>query len=240
MPTALQVPYAEKDHAKALGAKWNPAKKAWYVPDGIEVAPFQQWLPKTEALAPASPVSPPSQSDPEPGWLTLAHLLGRGPLMLIHAHECWRCHQEGLAVVLAFHLGDEDQAAIEAAEALWNQGVDPSDEDADWLGLDSQMAIAWGEGTVGLLSGGEVAHPLVLEQASAFSRTLPLHLATFKERYSRTVEDRYLSQGCPHCDALWGDFPLGEVAFEYMERIEAHDFGRNGLFAVQLQIPAQT
>jgi hypothetical protein len=54
------------------------------------------------------------------------------------------------------------------------------------------------------------------------------------------LEELTESSGRNHCDALWGDFPLGEVAFEYMERIEAHDFGRNGLFAVQLQISAQT
>ncbi|HQL49530.1 MAG TPA: DUF5710 domain-containing protein [Holophaga sp.] len=237
MPTPLQVPYAEKDQAKALGAKWNPAEKVWFVPDGVEVAPFQKWLPKPQASAP--PAGKPSPSKPEPGWLTLARCLGRGPLVLLHANECWKCHKEGLAVVLAFPPGDEDRAALEAAEALWNQGVDPSDEDADWLSLDSQMAVACGEGTVGLLSGGEVAHPLVLDQARAFSRTLPLKVATFKERYSKTVQDRYLSQGCPHCDALWGDFPLSETAFEYLERIEARDFGRDGLFAFQLQIPAQ-
>ena len=27
----LNVPYAEKDAAKALGAKWDAAKKKWYV-----------------------------------------------------------------------------------------------------------------------------------------------------------------------------------------------------------------
>ena len=26
----LNVPYEEKEHAKSLGAKWNPKKKKWY------------------------------------------------------------------------------------------------------------------------------------------------------------------------------------------------------------------
>jgi hypothetical protein len=42
----LDVPYAEKDGAKALGARWNPTRKRWYVPDGVDPAPFAQWLPK--------------------------------------------------------------------------------------------------------------------------------------------------------------------------------------------------
>jgi hypothetical protein len=42
----LKVPYAEKDEAKALGARWNKDSKLWYVPDGVEAAPFQRWLLK--------------------------------------------------------------------------------------------------------------------------------------------------------------------------------------------------
>lgn len=40
----LKVPYAEKDNAKALGARWNAERKAWYIPDGTAAAPFEQWL----------------------------------------------------------------------------------------------------------------------------------------------------------------------------------------------------
>lgn len=39
----LNVPYAEKDEARALGARWNPTRKRWYVPDGVDVAPFAKW-----------------------------------------------------------------------------------------------------------------------------------------------------------------------------------------------------
>lgn len=45
--TFLNVPFREKDEAKALGARWNPERRLWYVPAGLEVAPFQRWLPAT-------------------------------------------------------------------------------------------------------------------------------------------------------------------------------------------------
>lgn len=45
----LNVPYAEKDEAKSLGARWNPTRKRWYVPDGVAVEPFQKWLSKDGA-----------------------------------------------------------------------------------------------------------------------------------------------------------------------------------------------
>lgn len=49
----LKVPYAEKDQAKALGARWNQERKAWYVPDGQPTAPFEKWLSAGADGAPA-------------------------------------------------------------------------------------------------------------------------------------------------------------------------------------------
>ncbi len=51
--TFLNVPYAEKDQARELGARWNPGRKRWYVPNGVALEPFERWLPKAgEAAAP--------------------------------------------------------------------------------------------------------------------------------------------------------------------------------------------
>lgn len=41
----LKVPFMEKDDAKRLGARWNGASKRWYIPDGVDKAPFMRWLP---------------------------------------------------------------------------------------------------------------------------------------------------------------------------------------------------
>jgi putative DNA primase/helicase len=43
--TYLAVPYGEKDDAKQLGAKWDRAEKAWYVPAGVDLDAFTPWLP---------------------------------------------------------------------------------------------------------------------------------------------------------------------------------------------------
>ncbi len=51
MPTAdteLRVPFQEKDMAKALGARWNPQKRIWFVPAGLDLKPFGQWLGDTQ------------------------------------------------------------------------------------------------------------------------------------------------------------------------------------------------
>jgi hypothetical protein len=46
MRTNLNVPYAEKDHAKKLGAKWDAARKTWYVEDLPNLVPFLRWMPE--------------------------------------------------------------------------------------------------------------------------------------------------------------------------------------------------
>jgi hypothetical protein len=42
--TTLKVPFHEKDEAKRLGARWDATKKVWYVPAGIDVEPFSDWI----------------------------------------------------------------------------------------------------------------------------------------------------------------------------------------------------
>ena len=49
MRTNLQVPFAEKDDAKKLGARWDPSRKLWYVENKDDMTPFSRWLPTASA-----------------------------------------------------------------------------------------------------------------------------------------------------------------------------------------------
>lgn len=42
----LVVPFAEKDQAKALGARWDAASRKWYIPSGKDATAFARWLTK--------------------------------------------------------------------------------------------------------------------------------------------------------------------------------------------------
>lgn len=46
--TKLDVPYEEKDEVKKLGAKWDPLEKTWYVPEGLSLECFEEWIPEPE------------------------------------------------------------------------------------------------------------------------------------------------------------------------------------------------
>lgn len=57
--TYLTTEFKEKDKVKALGARWDPAVRRWYVPQGLDLAPFSSWLPaETERRAIDAPVEP--------------------------------------------------------------------------------------------------------------------------------------------------------------------------------------
>lgn len=40
----LKVAYANRDVVKALGAQWDKTRKVWYVPSGMDLEPFREWL----------------------------------------------------------------------------------------------------------------------------------------------------------------------------------------------------
>ena len=56
----LITPFAEKDAAKALGARWDSAKKCWYIVDVDDLTPFMRWIPNLDAAKDAGAAAPAS------------------------------------------------------------------------------------------------------------------------------------------------------------------------------------
>lgn len=115
MRTELDVPFTHKDKAKALGAKWDRAKKIWYVPDGVNPEPFAAWLPGVD------------RSDPSAPYIYL--VLGK--------RECWKCHEQ--TTVAAFGIPyrvAEDSGSKAAPSAA------PSMDDTGHIAIDTTRANA--------------------------------------------------------------------------------------------------
>ena len=61
----LDVPFKQKEEAKALGAKWDRQEQSWYVPAGIDAAPLAKWV--QGAATTANEVQPaPAAVDSQP------------------------------------------------------------------------------------------------------------------------------------------------------------------------------
>ena len=88
----LDVPFADNQQVKALGGRWDPQVRAWYVPAYLDTEPFLHWL----AL---------------PCWKcgehTMAVIACEESGQLIYAHP-------DVLQVIAGQLSDEDLAALGA------------------------------------------------------------------------------------------------------------------------------
>jgi hypothetical protein len=87
----LDVPFPDKDQAKALGARWDRDARSWYVPNDLDVEPFARWLTLL-----------PSDGDPV---LPIAGLPQR----------CWKCGEDTVAVIAC---EDEGQLVFAHPEVL--------------------------------------------------------------------------------------------------------------------------
>ena len=56
--TYLNSKFDEKETVKALGAKWDPVKRQWYVPSGMDTTPFAKWLPGGASASAPSAATP--------------------------------------------------------------------------------------------------------------------------------------------------------------------------------------
>jgi len=88
----LKVPFAEKDEAKKLGARWDAGKKLWYIQDKEDLAPFARWSPSPQVgvatSAAASKRSAPSaQRTPAPDR-DASTAFERGRHYVEHARVC--------------------------------------------------------------------------------------------------------------------------------------------------------
>ncbi|MBR1723979.1 MAG: hypothetical protein IJ723_03035 [Ruminococcus sp.] len=84
----LDVPYEEKDEAKALGAQWKPEYKKWSVFFGKDYKKFDRWIPKDK------------------GNIILCDYV----YLIVGMHECFRCRKHtpviGLGVEKFFVICD--------------------------------------------------------------------------------------------------------------------------------------
>ena len=47
----LQTKFAEKNTVKRMGASWDSVRRYWYVPRGVDVTPFSDWVHPSQAGA---------------------------------------------------------------------------------------------------------------------------------------------------------------------------------------------
>ncbi len=62
--TYLNTGFNERAQVKALGARWDSSIRKWFVPDGLDLAPFSKWLPAEKVVHPKPDVRQVFESHP--------------------------------------------------------------------------------------------------------------------------------------------------------------------------------
>ncbi|WP_085639935.1 MULTISPECIES: DUF5710 domain-containing protein [unclassified Pseudomonas] len=138
----LKVPYAEKDQAKLLGARWDAQAKTWFVPEGVSTEAFARWLPRPE----------------EPGLEHEPEFYLRSPYYFIlqSSTECWKCYCP--TRVFSFKLPEEHEQFEYAEE----------DEDTGFS-LESGLGYWVSHGVRVGLSNISTLSPSVIKQLRTYS-----------------------------------------------------------------------
>lgn len=211
--TYLVSSFADKDRVKALGARWDPTKRQWYVPEGRELSPFAQWLPagveqpsSMELALPAIPASN-ELAAPAKRCVPLSQLL------------------QGVAAAVsqAFKVGV--WTFIEVVDTRVRNGhiyLEVSERDTAGVITAKANAVIWASTALQILPAFETATGA---QLGPGIRLLVRARPVFKAQFGFSIE----------LDAIDPDYTLGDLEArkrELRERLQ-----REGLFHLNRNLP---
>ncbi|CAN7360088.1 exodeoxyribonuclease VII large subunit [Acidovorax sp. LjRoot129] len=212
--TYLASTFADKDRVKSLGARWDPARRQWYVPDGRELTPFAQWLPEGSV-----PVEPPSSA-----LAAVTTLADRSVTRQRGMPLSQLLQGVSAAVSQAFKAGV--WTMIEVVDTRVRNGhvyLEVSERDASGVITAKATAVVWASTASQILPHFEAATGA---QVGPGIKLLVRARPVFKAQYGFSLE----------LDAIDPDYTLGDLEArkrEIRERLQ-----REGLFELNRQLPS--
>ena len=175
----LQVPFAEKEDAKRLGARWDAEKKVWYIPDGVDCAPLKKFLPHEPTI----------------------NIRSSNYYIAESSEACWKCNETTRVYGILLPAGHETLEPIDEADAGF--GSDDQFEEADFqVWLDSAESRRWVKSDeptiihyVSHIASNVIAHIHRLTQ-------------NYRVDFSKTTQSSYWMNHCEHCGMKQGDFAM--------------------------------
>ncbi|WP_298236520.1 exodeoxyribonuclease VII large subunit [uncultured Azohydromonas sp.] len=209
--TYLDTAFKDKDRVKALGARWDPDVRRWYVPVGLDLAPFEAWLParSPQTAVPAVPaIGTASTELAVPKGIALSQLL------------------KGVASAVAQAYRSGVWTRVEVSRADTRGGhvyLELAERDAQGAGVAQARAMIWASTAAAILPAFERATGVVLAAGiKLLVRAKPVVHAV----YGLSLE----------IDAIDPEYTLGDLEArkrEIRERLQ-----REGVFDANRRLPA--
>ena len=213
----LTSSFKDKDRVKALGARWDPAKRQWYVPDGLALTPFAEWLPAGGTVTPSQSTALISPELDQGGSRSLSAVPRGIPLSQLLAGVA-------AAVSRAFRAGA--WTLVEVVDTRVRNGhvyLEISERDANGVVVAKASAAIWANTASRILPEFENATGA---QIGPGIKLLVRAKPVFKPQFGFSVE----------IDAIDPDYTLGDLEArkrEIRERLQ-----REGLFELNRQLPS--
>ncbi|MEB7891717.1 DUF5710 domain-containing protein [Hafnia alvei] len=182
----LSVPFDEKDMAKSKGARWEPEKRKWYVPEGLDSLHFIKWIPE---LTPEN----------EHNHYSENYFIGES------SRRCWKCAEQiplyafylprGHKYLEFFEVDDEWEDEI---PGVWNE----TDEGMELYDNISKTVRRWSVQPCLVPTSY-----LVKISVQALNKMQEL-TSSYRPGYSKMNGSSYYANHCPHCNRLQGDFMM--------------------------------
>jgi len=215
--TYLTAAYKDREQVKALGAKWDPTRKQWYVAPGRDLAPFAVWLPAADSQKTLSalPVTVLGSAAETVGTdLTLARS-GISLLQLLAG--------VAQAVAQAYQAGVWTRVEVVKADARKGMVyLELAERDASGTSLAQARGMIWAETANRIVPAFERATGVVL---GAGIKLLVCAKPTAHPLYGMSLV----------IDAIDHDFTLGDL--EARKREIRARLQREGLFDANRQLP---
>lgn len=212
-PTYLITSYKEKDQVKALGARWDAGRRQWYVPVGLDLAPFAAWLPATPAATSLEIVQANSNATEAP----LALRKGGVPLSQLLA---------GVAHAIGTAFSSGTWTLAEVMDVRIRSGhvyLELAERNSEGAVLAKSMAAIWASTAHRILPPFQQATGM--ELAAGMKLLLRLR-PTFRPQYGFSLE----------CDAIDAEYALGDL--EARKREIRQRLQREGLWDRNRLLPA--
>ena len=186
----LNVPFSEKDTAKAKGARWNAALKKWYIPEGRRSLPLIPWIKELEEIG-------------NYGLYSEFYYIG------VNDRRCWNCGETISLYAFCLPRGHK---------YLNIDYLDPEDIDCD-EGCDEWQYLDYEGGMLTRTKSDGTTYTWLENPCfSGVSRVTDIdpralgqirHYApSWRPGYSQTAGTSYYANHCPYCSRLQGDFMI--------------------------------
>lgn len=171
----IDVPYAEKEMAKELGAKWDKVRKSWYVENLEDYYKFGYWILSDNVSSKS--------------------IVTDYVYLVLGQRECWKCHKN--TTVLGFTYGN-------GFTLNWDVYVDKSIEDDDYRIKPNLMSqdnwdVAKQYEKIDYFPIVKIPNDFCCKYADFLQKF------NFKQGHSKTTKIDDFYNHCQHCNSVQGD-----------------------------------